>query len=180
VPFFENYQILTPEESILLYRADNRFKAVTDEAYTATTPSLFSTEGYLKHALEYRISLNQHLFKFDANFVLKYFVGLEFNKNDGTLCISCLYIGRQYRRNKLATKLIKHFQDDICGKDCILMASTSPENTIAAEILRKMGFIAPFSSGIVDDLGANYIDYFWSRINYDIKKDGNSFIVIRK
>lgn len=168
--FSENFQLLDERESLRRYCDDELFQEALDQAYQRTIPSLFTQKADRTQALEKMIAKNLHIFEFDTDNELKYLLGFRSEDKDITMCISIIYVNPKYRRQGVAVELINRLKADLKNKDIVFVASASPTNTAATNLLYSLGFTAPIDMDAPDDLGAQYIDFFYSDHKYEVER----------
>lgn len=168
MPFYEDYQIVDNNESFRLYHSNQSYRDVIDYVYYQTAPALFSDYDPMKLGLKTHLMRNHHIINTDEEDEVKYMVGFYPDPMRPTLVISSLYVHPNYRRMKIASKLLKHFQEDICGDNMIIVAAVEPTKHEVIDLFHSVGFISPLPLGAPDDLGARYVDMFWSKRKFKV------------
>lgn len=172
MPFFEDYQFLTAEESVELYKTNPNYHHLLLDVYRETTPAFFSPKDPTHLALQINLMRNNHILNVDEELNVKYVVGFYADMQSPTMVISSLYVSPKYRRQGIATKLLKHFQEDVCGENMILVAAVSPSNRRTIDLFHSVGFTSPLPLGEPDDLGAQYVDMLWSKQKFKAWHEG--------
>lgn len=162
MPFYEEYQIINNHESFREYQTNENYREIINFVYRQTTPSLFSELGIKHSALQFQMMQNSHIFNTNEENDLIYMVGYNVNPTYKTFIISSIYVHPDYRRQGIASKLIKHIQDDICRDEAILIAAVDPSNKVAVELFYSLAFRSPLPLSEVDDLGYRYVEMLWS------------------
>lgn len=170
--FFENSQFLDAEESAELFRSNSNYHHLLLDVYRETTPAVFSPKDPTHLALQMSIKQNNHFLAVDEELNVMYVVGFYANMQSPTMVISSLYVSPKYRRQGIATKLLKYFQEEICGENMILVSAVSPSNNKAIDLFHSAGFTSPLPIGEPDDFGAQYVDMFWSKQRFKVWHEG--------
>lgn len=168
MPFYEDYQMLYNHESYDLYHSNPSYRDVINYVYKQTAPSLFSDKDPMRVGLKMHLMRNNHILNVDENNDVKYMVGFYADPLRPTIVISSLYVHPNYRRNGIASKLLKHFQEDVCGDNMIIVAAVEPYKNDVINMFHSLGFISPLPVNGKDDLGAQYLDMFWSRQKFKV------------
>lgn len=163
MPFYEDYQMIANQESYDLYHTNPSYRDVINYVYAQTTPSLFTGVGQKHHALDFYLLQNNHIFNTNEDNDVTYMVGYSLNPLHRTFIISALYVHPDYRRKGIASKLLKHFQDDVCRDRAIIIASVDPLNQGVIDLFRSAGFVSPLPITEPDDLGYRYLEMLWSQ-----------------
>jgi GNAT superfamily N-acetyltransferase len=168
--FSKNFQMLNEKESLRKYCDDELFQEAFNQAYRAAIPSLFTQKADKIQALEKMVAKNLHIFEFDTNNELKYLLGFRSEDKDITICLSVIYVNQKYRRKGVAIELINRLKADLNNKDIVFVASASANNTAATNLLYSLGFRTPIDMDEPDYLGAQYVDFFWSKHKFDAER----------
>lgn len=172
MPFFENSKFLTAEESAELFRSNQNYHHLLLDVYRETTPAFFSSKDPTHLALQINIMRNNHILNVDEELNVKYVAGFYADMQSPTMVISSLYVNPKYRQQGIATKLLKYFQEEVCGENMILVSAVSPSNHEAINLFHSVGFTSPLPLGEPDDLGAQYVDMFWAQKKFKVWHEG--------